>query len=134
VAVLVAYTAAALNTWKGGDAAPTVQGAAAVPAVSGFITTSATGASVLMAAVGVLLGLGGAEHPLSDRAFTQLALTGVWLIASLLAGAFSATYMLTHVHHKGSVAENRYVLGCAMAQLGTLMFGGVSFVIGLFLL
>jgi hypothetical protein len=134
VAGAALYLVAAVRSWTAAGDDRAVANDTAPSAVGGLIGVAATAASVLMAATGVVLGLGAGSTPISAQASSQLTLTAVWLVLSLIAGTLSASYVLTHIHHRESVAENPYVVGCATAQLVALVGGGVFFTVSLFLL
>jgi hypothetical protein len=134
VLLAVAYTVLATRSWIRPKAERAKASDRSVAAVGSAIAISATGASVLMAAVGVLLGLGGGEQRLADQAHSQLVLTAVWLVSSLVCASLCSSYVITHIHEAKSIAEHPLVIGCATVQLVTLVFGGLFFVIGLFLL
>ena len=106
----------------------------AVAAVGNFVTVNVAAASIILTGVGVIAGLQLKGSVDSPQVATQLSLTGVWLATSLLCGGLTAAYVISLLHRDQSVAQNTWVLGYAVAQLGCT-FGGASYLaIMLFLL
>jgi hypothetical protein len=101
--------------------------------VGTFITVSVAGAAILLAASGVLLGIEPNRQTVPPRVFTELSLGIVWLVLSLACGIVAASFVLNHLHHADSVAKHPLVETCAAAQLCALLFGGISFMISVFL-
>jgi hypothetical protein len=106
----------------------------AAQSVGTFVTVSVAGASILIAASGVLLGIEPNKQVVPPEVFTQLSLGIVFLVVSLGAGAVAASYVLNHLHHDESVAQNALVEASAAAQLSGLVFGAICFTISVFLL
>ncbi len=131
----IAYTLAALRAWLtlGATEMLDAERAIAVNAVGTFITINVAAASVLLAGVGVLIGLGFGNEPVPQDVFTELTLAAVLLVISLFCGAVSAAYIVNHVHHSKSVAENFLVMTTSTAQFISTVGGGVFFVTAFFL-
>jgi preprotein translocase subunit SecG len=104
----------------------------AVNAVGAFITVSVAGASILLAAVGVLIALEPSGRPIPREVFSDLGLATVWLVVSLICGALAAAYVINHIHQKKSVAEHPLVLAFSAAQFAALVLGAIYFVIAMF--
>ena len=109
--------------------------ARAVASMGNFRSVNVAGASLLLAAIGVLLGFHSSCQSTPHSAFTQLTIGAIWLVSSLLAGVISGGYELNHIHVTGrSIAENPLVMTAASGQMGALLAGGALFVSSLFLL
>jgi hypothetical protein len=106
----------------------------AISAIGSFLTLNTTANSILLAGVGVLSRLPTTSGTVSKELFTQLLLAGFCFLASLVFGAMAAAYVINHVHHKTSVAENAYVMGFSVAQFGSTVGGASYLTIALFLL
>lgn len=107
--------------------------AMAASSVGSFVTLGIAAAAVLLTGAGVLLGVEGGATPLPHRVFSQLMLATGWLVASLIFGALSASYVINHIHHPGSVAENRLVNFFAAGQLWALVVGAIYFMLSIVL-
>ena len=107
--------------------------AMAASSVGSFVTLGIAAAAVLLTGAGVLLGVEGGATPLPHRVFSQLVIATGWLVASLIFGALSASYVINHIHHPGSVAENRLVNFFGAGQLCALAVGAVYFMLSIVL-
>jgi hypothetical protein len=107
--------------------------AMAASAIGSFVTLGVAAAAVLLTGAGVLLGVEGGATPLPRSVFTELVLATGWLVLSLVFGAISMSYVINHIHHSESVAENRLVVFFAAGQLAALVIGAVYFVLSIVL-
>ena len=102
--------------------------------VGTFITVCVAGASILLAASGVLLGIEPNKQVVPPEVFTQLSIGVVFLVVSLAFGAFAASYVLNHLHYDYSVAQHPLVEASATGQLYALVLGAFCFMISVFLI
>lgn len=134
--IFIGFGILVYRAWKGRTRASDLSSEAkamAMTAVGGFITVSVAGASILLAGTGVLIALepGGSSVPAD--VFTDLGLTTIWLVLSLICGAVAAAYVINHVHQLHSVAEHPLVMAFSAAQFVALVLGAVYLVIAIFL-
>jgi hypothetical protein len=128
------YVICAYGEWgKRNNSRNAEERALGVSAVSGFITVGIASASILLAATGVLLAFEPGHSRIPTKAFTDLAIATVWLVISLISGAFAAAWTVNHVHHQKSVAEHPLVMTASSAQFIALILGAVYFVVAVFL-
>lgn len=135
VVIACVYAIVAYRSWqtKGPDR-PDADLDRAVTAVGMFITVGVAGASVLATGTGVVLGVGGGKKPLPAAVTTELTLAMGALVLSLVFGVISASYVLTQLHQRTSVAESAPVIVCATIQMLSMAFGGLAFMLSLVLL
>jgi hypothetical protein len=118
---------------RAATAASVDERAMAASSVGSFVTLGIAAAAVLLTGAGVLLGVEGGAAPLPHRVFSQLVLATGWLVASLIFGALSAAYVINHIHHAASVAENRLVNFFGAGQLCALVVGATCFMLSIVL-
>lgn len=118
---------------RAGAAAAVDERAMAASSVGTFVTLGVAAAAVLLTGAGVLLGVEGGAAPLPRSVFTQLVIATAWLVASLLFGAISASYVITHIGHTRSVAAVRLVIVFAAAQFLALVVGALDFMLSIVL-
>lgn len=134
-ALAVFYVAFASLAWasRNADSIEDPERELAVSAVGTFITVNIASSSVLLVGVSALIGLGFGSEPVTPTVFTQLTLASLWLVASLSFGAISAGYIVNHVHHAKSVAENSLVMTTATGQMISNVCGGIFLATAFFL-
>jgi hypothetical protein len=99
-----------------------------------FITINVAGAALLLAGIGVLLGLHQGDCALRHAPFTELTLGAIWLGISLLASVVTASQVLTKLHKNTSVARDANVMTSGGAQMFAMVIGGIYFLTSFFLL
>lgn len=102
----------------------------AAEAVGSSLTMLTTADSIFIASIGVVLQ---ANSSVNGASTTQMLISGVGFVIAILLGAFSAIYLLNHVHHMTSVAEHPLVIGYAVGQFAFTVVSAAMFVISFFL-